>query len=71
MPTYRIRCGDMDTRIETPYQASAEALALLAVDRALPSKPGMLVEVGGGQFKGDQAHYLLFSTIAEKLGRMG
>ena len=70
MPTYRIRCGDMDAKIETPYQADAEALAMRAIEESLPSKPGALIEVNGGQYKGDAAVYFLFSAVAKKLGRM-
>lgn len=71
MPTYRIRCGDMDAKIRTPHEADCTALALLAVDQALPQKPGALVEVSGGQYKGAGAIYLTFESIARKLGRLG
>lgn len=71
MPTYRIRCGDMDTKIKTPHEADCTALALMAVDQALPQKPGALVEVSGGQYTGAGAIYLAFESIARKLGRLG
>lgn len=71
MPKYRIRSGDMDHKIETPFNADAQALALIAISNVLPANPGTLVEVTGGQFKGDDKTYLLFSDLAQKLGRPG
>lgn len=70
MPTYRIRCGDMEAKIKTPFQADAIALALIAVSGALPGNPGLLIEVSGGQYKGDNTSYVTFAAIARKLGRM-
>ena len=70
MPTYRIRCGDMDTKIKTPHRAHAVALALLAVDKAPPKRPTALIEVSGGQFKGDDTMYVAFAMVARKLGRV-
>lgn len=71
MPTYRIQSGDMDIKIKTPHEADCTALALLAVDQALPLKPGALIEVSGGQYVGAGAVFLLFDAIARKLGRLG
>lgn len=70
MPTYRIRCGDMNTKIKTPHEADCTALALLAVAKKLPGHPGALVEISGGQFKGDLITYVEFASIARKLGRL-
>ena len=71
MPTYRIRCGDMDAKIKTPHEADCTALALLAVDKVLPKKPGRLIEVSGGQYKAAGTLYISFEAIARKLGRVG
>lgn len=71
MPTYRIRCGDMDTKIKTPFEADAATLAALAVNKKLPQKPGMLVEVKGGQYSGDACIYVPFEAVALRLGRLG
>ena len=68
MPSYRIVSGDMNVAIATRHRADASALALVAVHQAVPQRPGTLIEISGGQFPEDEACYLLFDSVARKLG---
>lgn len=74
MNRYTIRTGAMVAHIETPYEADAEALALLALQSQVGSGRdlGVLVAVSGGQFgpeDGDDETYCSTQALLEKLGR--
>jgi len=60
----------MDWHYETKYRARADVLAALAIDRCAPEKLGQIIEVSGGQFRGDQTVYLSPEMILRSMGQM-
>ena len=75
MITYRVSSGDMNVTVETVYEAIAQQIAAIAIDRMVhkkkaPKKLGLLIEVSGGQYSGDHAMYFSSENILKSIGRM-
>ena len=73
MPQYTVKSGDLMAHIETPHEAEAMTLALIAlqsnVGRGL--KFGSLLMVSGGQYVGDEGEtYFSTERLLRQLGRM-
>ena len=72
MPTYRIRSGDLHHKIKTEHPADAFALCIMAL--AQGGKPGSrlgkIVEVKGGEYRGDQVMYIGTQSLMEDMGML-
>lgn len=68
MPTYRVQSGDMDETVETSLEATAKALAIVALDRCGPESLAHLIGVSGGQFTGDNETYLSTERVCAEMG---
>ena len=69
MPTYRIRCGDMDHKIKTPYPADASVLACIALNECRPKQVGILIEISGGEYRGRDKTYVSTEKTIQLIGR--
>lgn len=69
---YRVRSGDLDGRIERPFQAQATTLVITAVEAALAHgvRLGRLIEVKGGQYSGPQRVYFESESVLQSMGVM-
>lgn len=68
MIIYCVRTGDSEIEVETSAEASALAVAIMAIDREMPEVLGRIIEVTGGQFTGDNATYLSTGHVCREMG---
>lgn len=76
MNTYIVKSGSMFGTHECPYEADAEAVALVVLAREIDagrvSSLGILLSVSGGQYGetgGDEEIYFLAENLVRRLGR--
>ena len=71
---YRIKSGALDETHECPYPADAEAVAVSTLERASVGGKapnlGVLLEVSGEQYSGDEAIYFSTVQLLRRIGRM-
>ena len=72
MPAYTIKTGDMTRRVVTPHEASAAWLAAYFMESFQPERPGVLIQIKGGQYraKEDKDMYIATEAVLRYIGRM-
>ena len=72
MPRYRVQSGDMDVELDTPAEAQAYELVVAALWLCRSKGPslGMIAEVSGGQYLGDDISYCSVPCALEAMGLM-
>jgi len=70
MPTYTIRTGGITGRIKTPYPASAAWLAAYFMESRRPERPGVLIQITGGQYRAADGKdmYIATESVAQYIG---
>ncbi len=71
MPTYRVRCGDLDERVKTTYPAEPMAVAIMAFSKGKPAKRlGQLLEIKGGEYVGEKTLYIAPEMVLRAIGAL-
>ena len=68
---YRVESGDMKVVVLAGEDATPKEIAMLALERSTPKTLGILIEISGGKYTGDQVSYVLSENICKLLGRWG
>ena len=65
---YHVKSGSLDCVVEAPDNTSAMDIAVQAIKQEMPESMGLLTEVSGGQYCGDDVTYTLTTTVLERAG---
>ena len=64
-PVWRLNYARRGRAEATPLE-----IAMLALERNSPRSLGLLIEVSGGQYVGDNTSYVLSTNVCARLGRL-
>ena len=65
---YHVKSGSLDSDVEAGEEAKPMDIAILAINQEKPAAMGVLVEVSGGRYCGDDVTYMLSRVVLERAG---
>jgi len=67
---YIVQSGGSTMHVEAGAEATPLEIAMLALERNSQRSLGLLIEVSGGQYVGDNTSYVLSTNVCARLGRL-